>query len=418
MKKFSLEKMSKWWLFLYVPIYAVLFTSVELLIPNTVDYFVSYVPLDDAIPFTSWFVTFYVTWYAYMLVPGLYLLFKDEKAFKRYMYFIIVGFTCCIIFFAIFPNGQNLRPNVEDIDNGFFSSIVKLLYSSDTNTNVLPSMHVLGSMGVIFACFNSSKLNKKRITIPMTILGFLICVSTVCIKQHSLIDGIAGVAFSIVIYLITYGKLLNKDNTITNKQRLFSNIMRISMLVILLVSTFLYCICKVDNERIILLFIGILSFIILLCLYTKQNKTKINDYLMISFTSLSVIYCLLDIFKLHSIVSSIIYGILIGCTCFLVINTIINKENSKNKLSNELVIISSAIFGLALILAGILFEYFIDKISGSNMLLYISNSGLFYVGMDTFSYIMREAFLNIVGIVLVIIALVSYDLFKKSKNLN
>ncbi|MGN1095680.1 MAG: phosphatase PAP2 family protein [Eubacteriales bacterium] len=189
---------------LYVPLYLVFFFLVEKLVPSTADYWVSYMKLDDMIPFCEYFVVFYVLWYPYMALTGIYLIFKDADAFRRFMWCIIIGFSSSLIFFLIFPNGQDLRPQVFE-NNNIFTRLVGLLYSSDTNTNVLPSMHVIGSMATFFAYLDCRELRKRKWLVAISLfINIMINLSTVFIKQHSFLDVIAGLAVSAVIYLIVY----------------------------------------------------------------------------------------------------------------------------------------------------------------------------------------------------------------------
>ena len=50
LKDFLHKRPSAWYM-LYIPVYLLLFFIVEQLVPSTCDYWVSYLPLDDLIPF-------------------------------------------------------------------------------------------------------------------------------------------------------------------------------------------------------------------------------------------------------------------------------------------------------------------------------------------------------------------------------
>lgn len=189
---------------LYIIAYLIAFFIVEKVVSSDSAYWVSYMKLDDMIPFCEYFVVFYVLWYPYMALTGLYLIFRDPDAFRRFMWFIMIGFTASIIFFFIFPNGQNLRPETFEHDN-IFTSLIGSLYAADTNTNVLPSMHVIGSMATFFAFIDCKLLRKRKLlTFCSFVLAVMINLSTVFIKQHSFLDVIAGLVVSAVIYLIVY----------------------------------------------------------------------------------------------------------------------------------------------------------------------------------------------------------------------
>ena len=142
-------------------------------------------------------------WYPFMAIMGLYLLFSDPKGFRAFMSFIGLSFMCAVVIFIIFPNGQDLRPEVFPRDN-IFTRVIASLYTSDTNTNVLPSLHVVGSLAVPFAAQNNKKLNKPLTLFLLYLMAFFITISTVFIKQHSLLDVIVAIPYSVIFYLIVY----------------------------------------------------------------------------------------------------------------------------------------------------------------------------------------------------------------------
>lgn len=210
MKRFWnwLKKNKHAWLALYLPVYLIGFFWVESYVPADSNYWVSYTPLDDLIPFVEYFVIPYYLWYPFMVVTGLYLLLRDAPAFSRYMLAIAFGFTASIIFFALFPNGQNLRPATFERDN-IFTRMMALIYAADTNTNVLPSIHVIGSALVVFALFDAKPLKGRRfiwLKVGSILLAILITLATVFVKQHSVLDIYAGLAACVPIYFLIYNR--------------------------------------------------------------------------------------------------------------------------------------------------------------------------------------------------------------------
>lgn len=184
----------------YLPIYLIWFMLAEKFITD--DYYVSYMAFDDKIPFIPVFVLPYVLWYPYILapIPALYL--KDRPAYVRYGIYLITTLSISLFVCCVFPNGQNLR--VSDTGGGFLGSLISALYAADTNTNVLPSMHVVTSLGTAMAYFDSRNL--RKFAVPSLILALLICAATVFIKQHSFLDVIWGAvmaaAAGICIYIL------------------------------------------------------------------------------------------------------------------------------------------------------------------------------------------------------------------------
>lgn len=190
-------------LILYVPVYLISFFLVELLVPSTGDYWVSYCFLDDLIPFNEYFIIPYYLWYPYLFAVGIYLMARDVPEFRRYMYCIIMGFSFCVVFCLVFPNGQDLRPETFARDN-VFVSLVKAIYAVDTNTNVIPSVHAVGAIfGAIGIC-STQTLKRKWIKATVVLLAVLISISTCFVKQHSILDVFAAMALCVVIYAIVY----------------------------------------------------------------------------------------------------------------------------------------------------------------------------------------------------------------------
>ena len=187
---------------LYIPIYVGFFNILEVYIHPEFDYWVSYTPIDDMIPFNELFVIPYVIWFPYIFLMGGYLFFMDKGAFIRYLWGFIIGFSTALIFFVILPNGQDLRPVSFPRDN-FLTDMVADLYANDTNTNVLPSMHVIGAWVIFFAYIDCPRLRKWWHISIAFVIAVLVSLSTVYIKQHSFLDVVWGIIWCVPIYLIT-----------------------------------------------------------------------------------------------------------------------------------------------------------------------------------------------------------------------
>ena len=204
-RDFSLKQIMKrhpeYWYFLFIPGYICCFFLMEHLVPADCDYWVSYCKLDDYIPFLEAFVIPYCLWYPFLFVVGLGLMFKDVPGVKRYVWCMIAGFGCSMLFCVLFPNGQDLRPLSFERDN-VFTWLLGHIYAADTNTNVLPSMHIVGCVAACFAVFHSAPLRTWRV--PVLIFAILISLSTVFVKQHSILDIFAGIAVCIPLWFIFY----------------------------------------------------------------------------------------------------------------------------------------------------------------------------------------------------------------------
>ena len=82
--------------------------------------------------------------------------------------------------------------------------MVSRVYAADTNTNVCPSMHVIGCVGLVAACCESPGLRRRHLQWVMIPLGVLICISTVFVKQHSILDMFVAIPYSAVAWLVSF----------------------------------------------------------------------------------------------------------------------------------------------------------------------------------------------------------------------
>ena len=199
------------WLLLYWPIYGFFFFFVEKLY-RPEGYYSVYSPIDDLIPFCEIFLIPYLFWFVYLVGMHIYTLIFDVEAFRKMMYFIMITYSATIIIYLLFPTCQNLRPSEFERDN-FLTRFMADYYAFDTNTNVCPSIHVIGSLAVMFTSFHCKNFGKGT-KIAFAAVGVLIAVSTVFVKQHSVIDLLAALPICAVAYILcfTIGKN-KKQNT-------------------------------------------------------------------------------------------------------------------------------------------------------------------------------------------------------------
>ena len=196
----SLQKDARY--ILWFPLYLLTYFVAER-IPMD-NYWATQIPLDGLIPFCEWFAIPYCLWYPLLVGVGLYLLFRDSGAFRRYMLFLAATFFLSATIWILIPNGQDLRPLVFPRDNPL-TRLMALLYSIDTNTNVFPSVHVVGAVGAALAARDSALLRKKKwLCVLISILAVLICMSVVFVKQHAVLDLLGGLLLSALVAVFVY----------------------------------------------------------------------------------------------------------------------------------------------------------------------------------------------------------------------
>lgn len=191
-------------LLLYWPIFGILFLFAERgYTPDS--YITVYCALDDKIPFNELFLIPYLFWFVFLAGSHIYTLLYDVETFKKLMNFIIITYSVALIIYFLFPTCQELRPVVFERDN-LLTRFMAGFYQFDTNTNVCPSLHVVGSLAAMFACWESKGLQKPVWKITFGITAFLICISTVFLKQHSVLDILMAVPLCIAGYYFSFAR--------------------------------------------------------------------------------------------------------------------------------------------------------------------------------------------------------------------
>jgi membrane-associated phospholipid phosphatase len=202
MKKISIWLRSNrhaWWS-LCLPYIIFMFLLPERLV--TADYWVSYVPLDDYIPFFPPFVVFYLPMVSHAFLYRPVAASQDGDGFRKYMLFMSLAYTLGAAIYILFPNGRTCaRPPLRRgtylpaLSAGFTGSIrtrtsFRACMSSAASASPPPSMNE----------DHKAKVGQG----PDGLLSLLVMLSTVFIKQHSVLDLAAGLVYGAMIYVIIY----------------------------------------------------------------------------------------------------------------------------------------------------------------------------------------------------------------------
>ena len=185
----------------YAPMYMLWFIYLEK--HTFAHYSVIHTKVDDLIPFNELFVIPYYVWFLYVSVTLAFFLFSfDVEDYYKNFFFLATGMTIFLVISTLFPNMHHLRPVQFPRDN-FLTSLVAVIYSHDTASNLWPSIHVYNSIGTMIAVHHSRRFNKVGKGIS-DFIGISIILSTMFIKQHSVYDVITAFIMAIIFYLIFY----------------------------------------------------------------------------------------------------------------------------------------------------------------------------------------------------------------------
>ena len=205
-----LSKLSKYSHFLIILLYMIVYLSIFYVLEHREVYAfnVVHTVLDDYIPFCEAFIVPYLLWFPYVAVVILFFSFvcPDKTEYFRFTANLIMGMTIFLIVSYAYPNMLELRPEVMPRTN-LFTKAVEMLYRSDTPTNVLPSIHVFNSIACHIAVSHCPMLKKHPVARGASmVLALSIVLSTMFLKQHSVVDVCLGIAMAGFGYVLFYGE--------------------------------------------------------------------------------------------------------------------------------------------------------------------------------------------------------------------
>lgn len=156
--------------------------------------------VDHQIPFVEIFVVPYLLWYAFIFLMLVYFCIYDRAIYYRTLLSFCVGMLVCYIIYFFF---QTTVPRPELMGNGILTSMVKYVYGADQPFNCFPSIHVLSSYLMILGIRHSKLWTIKKDMIVSTI-AYSIILSTLFVKQHVVLDVVAGVLLGSLLFKLFY----------------------------------------------------------------------------------------------------------------------------------------------------------------------------------------------------------------------
>ena len=183
--------------FLIMPILGMLY---KLLNTDSREAVVLSTEIDKMIPFLPVFIVPYILWYAFILGYLFYFWYKDIPTFIKTLSVIAIGELVCFLIYFYFQTTVP-RPAVEG--DGILVNLVRMIYSHDQPYNAFPSIHVLTTFAVMLGNIN---IKNKHLfhSAFVPIMGSLIIISTLFVKQHFILDMVSSIFLTVFIYGITF----------------------------------------------------------------------------------------------------------------------------------------------------------------------------------------------------------------------
>lgn len=189
-------------------IFLIFYLTVFVYVENRPDYHMHLLAsrFDHLIPFCEIFVIPYIIWFFYITFGVLFfgIVEKDRDQYYQLSTNLMIGMALFLVISLVWPNGHTLRPAVLPRDN-IFTRLVIMIYSSDTSTNVFPSIHVFNTVAMHTAVRHSTTLKKHPWAVRISgIIAVSIVLSTMFIKQHTVIDVVGAMGLNLVTWYLLY----------------------------------------------------------------------------------------------------------------------------------------------------------------------------------------------------------------------
>jgi membrane-associated phospholipid phosphatase len=152
-------------------------------------------PLDEAIPFLPWTYGVYVSFFALLLGAAWRL---EAAEYVRLLGAVLVANGVCYMGFMLFP-AHYPRPPLEAIAPGVWREQFRILHASDGAGNTFPSIHVATTLLVAL------RLRGRAGGALWMGWALLICLSTLTVKQHFVVDVLGGAAVAWAVHALVFG---------------------------------------------------------------------------------------------------------------------------------------------------------------------------------------------------------------------
>ncbi|MFA6033980.1 MAG: phosphatase PAP2 family protein [Myxococcota bacterium] len=172
------------------------------------------VDLDRRILFNPTYVWFYITVYPFYLIP--FFAMNDKRLAKMVMFSYITILLSCDVFYLFYPV---LFPRDSLVVNSFSTWVLSIVHAGDKPWNCFPSSHCAMSLMAALVLFEIN----PWFGVWGLAGAFWIGISTVFLKQHYVVDVVAGFGLTMIVYYAYFkGRIIEILNR--KQQELYSRV--------------------------------------------------------------------------------------------------------------------------------------------------------------------------------------------------
>jgi membrane-associated phospholipid phosphatase len=152
-----------------------------------------YLQAELRIPLVPEFFWIYISMYGLFLLPPFFL---NQEQLKRLGKQLVVVTIVSGVIFLLLPTQlgfERIEPQVP-----FYKNLFAQLFSIDLPHNLVPSLHVVFSAVIALAVLEGVSHSVAKIALWLW-LG-LLCMSTLLVHQHHLLDVVSGLLIAVLSY--------------------------------------------------------------------------------------------------------------------------------------------------------------------------------------------------------------------------
>ena len=177
---------------------------------------------DDYIPFIPQMVIFYIyLFYPMGVISMVYFAFIEPKKGNAFAWsLVIIGLIASIIYIffpvSVYVWRQQILANAIHYQGNFFAQVVFSIYHTDTSFNCFPSLHAAVSTITFYAWYRYYRRKPNLMKLIISIVTFIVAagviLSTLFIKQHYILDEIAGILLAYLVGRFVFDWLWKSSN--------------------------------------------------------------------------------------------------------------------------------------------------------------------------------------------------------------
>ena len=156
------------------------------------------ITVDSLIPFLGWAVWPYIFGILWIALPAA--LIRSADYFTQIAATFALNIGMSFLCFLIVPTQTRLREQASTTDLDFLTAwAVNTLYSIDPPTNLLPSLHV--SLAVIATVAIGRQHPEWKAALLIVLAAIIL--SVLILKQHTIIDALAGIIVACIAFSLS-----------------------------------------------------------------------------------------------------------------------------------------------------------------------------------------------------------------------